>query len=365
MHRSHLDFALALHARLTSEGNLIWSPYSVASALGLAAVGARGATRDELAQTLAPGTDLDELGRMLADSASVGDAEAAVANSLWMRLGLTFSDTYRQTVLGWPGGALHTADFAGDPEGSRAEINADVEKTTRGLIKELLAQGMIHKYMAAVIVNALYLKVAWRNTFVEEATRPAAFHAPSGIREVATMRQQERMGYAAAGGWRMVTLPTVADVAVDVLLSDGDLLGDGGQLTDGGQRLTPQTLLALYDSSAPTTVELTLPRFRVEARAALKEALKQLGVRTAFTELADFSGITPDDRVFIENVVHKAVLRVDEKGFEGAAATAVLMRLTSLRLDSPVPFHVDRPFLVVVRHVRTGAIYFLARVVEP
>jgi serpin B len=316
-------------------------------------VGARGSTRDELVRALAPGTDLDDLGRMLADSASPGDAEAAVANSLWMRLGLEFSDTYRQAVLGWPGGALHTADFAGDPERSRAEINADVEKTTRGLIKELLARGTVLQGTAAVIVNALYLKVAWRHVFQEAATKPSAFHAPSGVREVPTMRQQKQMGYAADGEWRMATLSTVANVAVDVLLGEND------------QHLTPDTLRALYDSSTMTMVDLEMPRFRVEAQATLNGPLQRLGIRTAFTGDADFTGITPEDRISIGTVAHKAVLRVDERGFEGAAATALAMQLTSFRLDSPVPFHVDRPFLVVVRHARTGAIYFLARVVEP
>jgi serine protease inhibitor len=88
-------------------------------------------------------------------------------------------------------------------------------------------------------------------------------------------------------------------------------------------------------------------------------------VRTAFTRDADFSAITTAERIAIDQVVHKAVLRIDEQGFEGAAATAVLMRAVSMDMSDPVPFHVDRPFLVIVRHGSTGAIYFLARVVSP
>src|SRR6266545_2818090 len=208
MDLSQVDFALALHDELPADGNLPWSPYSVASALGMAATGARGRTYDELARALAPGGDLVQLGRTLAASARLDDAAAAVANTIWVRLGLELRDAYRQEMLDWPGGALHTADFRGDPEGSRGTINADVEKTT--------------PTTAAVIVNALYLKVAWRNPFADAATQPAPFHAPSGTREVPTMRQQERMGYAAVDGWRMVTLSTASDVVVDVLLSDED-----------------------------------------------------------------------------------------------------------------------------------------------
>jgi serpin B len=353
MDRPHLDYALALHRELPGSGGLVWSPYSVASAVGLAAGGARGSTREELAGALAPGGDLDEMGRLLTDSARLPDAETAVANTLWTRPGVELKDTYRHAVTDWPGAALHTADFRNDPEGARGRINAQVEKTTQGLIKDLLAPGTIDPDTAAVLVNALYLKVAWRVAFATDATRPAPFHAPSGTRDVPTMRQQERLGYAAVPGWRMATLPTASEIVVDVLLPDMDAPP------------TAETLTELYAASASAKVDLALPRFRVETETTLNAPLERLGVVAAFTRDADFSGITSTERIWIDRVVHKAVLRVDEQGFEGAAATAVAMRAVSLDLGTPVPFHVDRPFLVVVRHVRTGAIYFVARVVEP
>jgi serine protease inhibitor len=85
----------------------------------------------------------------------------------------------------------------------------------------------------------------------------------------------------------------------------------------------------------------------------------------AFGRDADFSGITAAERVWIDQVVHQAVLDVDEQGFEGAAATALMMRTVSFDVGRPVEFRVDRPFLVVVRHARTGAMFFSARVTDP
>lgn len=357
----HADFALALHGELAKAqpvgGNLVWSPYSVASALGVAAAGARGATYDELAGAL--GGEVAELGRELTAAARLADAEVAVANTLWTRLGLPFEDAYQQAVLGWPGGALHAADFRGDPEGARGKINADVEKTTRGLIKQLLAGGTITPETAAVIVNALYLKVAWRQAFEEGVTAPRTFHAPSGRREVPTMRQLQRMPYAAAAGWRMVSMPTKSDVVVDLLLPDR---ADDAALTE----LDVGALAGLHAAAAPVQVDLAVPKLRVRTAATLNEPLGGLGVVTAFDpERADFSGITPE-RICVSKVVHQAVLDVDEQGFEGAAATAVVMRLASAFSPSrTVEFHVDRPFLLLVRHPATGAIYFLARITEP
>ena len=368
-----VDFALALQGELTQAqppaGNLVWSPYSVASALGVAAAGARGPTYDELVRALG-GEPLAELGTALTAAARLEDAEVAVANTLWARLGLPFTDDYQRGVLGWPGGALHAADFRGDPEGSRIKINSDVEKTTRGLIKDLLAAGTISRETAAVIVNALYLKVAWRQAFEDSATLPRPFYGPSGRRRVPTMRQVQRMPYAEADGWRMVTLPTASDVVVDVLLPDAEPPKgepprgeppEGGRLDLGGA-----VLARLYDSAAPVQVDLALPKFRVETSATLNGPLGGLGVATAFDpERADFSGITPE-RICVSKIVHRAVLRLDEQGFEGAAATAVVMRLAGAFMPGrTVQFHVDRPFLLLVRHPGTGAIYFAARITEP
>ncbi|MBO0828334.1 MAG: serpin family protein [Streptosporangiales bacterium] len=362
MDAGRLAPVLALHRELPAAGDLVWSPYSVASALGLAAAGARGTTRDELAGVIAPGADLAALATTLARAAELEDAELAVANSLWTREGRPFEEPYRQQVLSWPGGALHNADFARDPEGARRAVNAEVAKTTRELVKELLAPGAVHADIVALVVNALYLKAAWLHPFPEAATRPASFHAPSGTRDVPTMHvQQDHLPYAAAGGWRLVTLGTHGGVVADVVLPDGDL-------ADAERGLGTDQLGRLYAAARPAKVQLALPRFRLETSLpGLKPVLRRLGVTAAFDRgAADFTGMTPArEPVWIEEIAHKAVLRVDEDGLEGAAATAVLMRTVAMVGGGPIRFDVDRPFLVVVRHAETGAVYFLARVTEP
>lgn len=352
MDRSHLEYALNLHHELPADGNVVWSPYSVGSALGIAAAGARGRTYDELAAVLTPGGELEGTAALLAEASTLADAEIAVANSLWMRQGLTFHEAYQQKVLSWPGGGLRVADFEHDPEGSRRKINSEVEDVTRGLISELVPAGAVHALTAAAIVNALYLKAAWSNPFGEGATRPRPFHAPSGTRDVPQMRLEERFRYAAAAGWRMVSLPAEGGLSADVLLPDSD-----------AAVLTAEAVAALHDAAASRKVDMALPRFRIETDCPLNDALAQLGVVTAFVDGADFSGIS-DEPFAIDQVLHKAVLDVDEQGFEGAAATAVMMKLTSLDTAVPIRFHVDRPFHVLVRH-RSGAIFFLARVEEP
>ena len=355
MDRQHLEYAVALHEALAPGGNLPWSPYSVASALGLAAGGPRGRPGADLLDAIAGGGNPAPLARLLGGAARLADAAAAVANTLWMTARSNIREDFKQAVLGWPGGAVRATDFENDPEGSRQKINNEVEQDTRGLIKELLPQGAVHDRTGSVLVNALYLKVAWQNPFEENRTTPAPFHAPSGTRDVPTMRLQEQLRYGAVDGWQQVTLPTASDVVVDVVLPEGR----------DATAPPAATLAALRTESRSRKVDLALPRFRVEATLSLAEPLRTLGIEAAFDSgNADFGGIS-DEPMYIESAMHKAVLRADEQGFEGAAATALSFRLTSIDMSRPVPFHVDRPFLVLVRHARTGAVYFLARVVEP
>jgi serpin B len=343
-------FALNLNRLLASSGNRVWSPYSVASALGLAAAGARGRTYDELANALgaAPG----ELG--IAEAAALDDAEIAVANTLWLRDGLSIEEAYERAARGFPGAALHNTDFAGSPEQARQAINAEVAKTTRELIRDLLPSGSVGAWTAAVIVNALYLKVAWQRTFAKGDTVPVPFHGPGGRRRVPMMRRTGRMPYAEEGGWRMVTLAAGGGVVADVLLGEGE---------EGGAP-SPELLRRLYAAARPVKVALSVPKFRVESQAGLAEPLGAMGVTTAFTDDADFSGITPEP-LRIDRIEHKAVLEVDEEGFEGAAATAVVMVPAGMDTSTPVEFRVDRPFLVIVRHPPTEAVYFLAQVTDP
>jgi serpin B len=169
------------------------------------------------------------------------------------------------------------------------------------------------------------------------------------------MSATELMTYAADEGWRMVTLGTRSPVVFDLLLPD----------TGRGLEIDAATLRGLYAGGRSARVDLRLPRLALEAGADLTGPLGELGLHRAFSGEADFSGMTTRP-VTLDRVVHKAVLRVDEQGFEGAAATAMIMRALAMsRPATPIPFHVDRPYLVMVRHQNTGAIYFMARVLEP
>jgi len=114
-------------------------------------------------------------------------------------------------------------------------------------------------------------------------------------------------------------------------------------------------------------VDLSLPRFRVDASFMLKDTLEALGVRLAFTSKADFSGITGEEPLSISAVVHKAYIDVGEEGTEAAAATAVVMRTLALVRKPPpdVTLVFDRPFLFAIADMSSGLPLFLGQFTRP
>lgn len=365
---AHLAFALALHRVVAPNPttNACWSPFSVASALGLAAQGARGMTRDELAVLLLgeKSGDLSGLGALLVQAARLGDVHPddeapvlAVSNTLWTDVSIEIRESFAEELARWSSGTVRDAPFRRAPEEARNLINADVAETTRNLIPELLPTGTIREDTRAALVNALYLKCAWMNRFTEGATTPRPFHAPGGTVEVPTMELSESVGYAATDGWQVVSLPAAGGVQAVVLLPDGDL-------ATAEPELDTATLTGLLDAPLYRPVHLRMPKLGVSMNVELTPALNQLGVHTMFSDDADLKGISPDD-LAVQAVLHESVLKLDEQGLEGAAATAVMFRLTSIAMDEPLHVDVDRPFLLLVRHASTGVVYFMARVTEP
>ncbi|RZQ60337.1 serpin family protein [Amycolatopsis suaedae] len=352
----HLRFALDLHHKLAGKGNFCFSPYSVASALTLVARAARGGTAAELETLLG---DLDGHQELLHAAAKLPseDAVLTVANTLWAWDELPLAEPFLRELESWPAGAVRSAPFVTDPERARQVINADVAETTRDLIPELLDSGAVDADTVASVVNALYLRTSWATPFPDGDTAPGEFTTPSGVRSVPMMRISERLGYAEHAGWTVVSVPAAGDVEAVVLLP-------GGDLTEREPDLDAALVGDLLAARTDTQISLTMPKLRLDERADLVDALGTLGVRTVFGPGADLGNLSPDPRLVVSDVQHQAVLRLDENGLEGAAATAAMIRMVAFIPDE-AEVRVDRPFLLLVRHAPTGALYFLARVSVP
>ncbi|GAB3725365.1 serpin family protein [Nocardiopsis nanhaiensis] len=358
----HTRFALGLDRELRVDGaSHVWSPYSAGTVLGLLTAGAGGRTRRELTDLVAPvrgGLD----GHLAALNSAVeaeDGLDLGTLNGLYVPADLPLRAEFEELVRGQANAEVDQVDFRGDAEGVRRKVNDRVSQVTRALIPELLSPGTVHPDVRMLLVNALWVKLAWRDPFEAAQTRDRPFHAPSGTHRVPTMHRTGRMTCSEHSGWRMVSLSGDHGLTLDVIVRQGSRAERSAL-----PHLDHEALSGLYENRRDEQVSLALPRFAVSAKAELLEPMADspARVRDLATDQADFSGISPEP-LKVDAIVHQAVLTVDEKGAEGAAATAAVMVMSAAFPPKAKDFAVDRPFVFVLR--RHEAVLFMGRVLDP
>ena len=212
-----------------------------------------------------------------------------------------------------------------------------------------MPKGVLDEETLLVLVNALYLKAAWMDPFRDTSTSDADFHLTDGsVVQVPTMIGHVGAQVGVGDGWRSARLPYVGNTLAMTIV-----LPDPGRLADVEALVAERDWSEVLDTPSHERLELHLPRFTVRAGARLREVLVALGMPTAFTDDADFSGLTVDEPLKISEVLHEAFVAVDEQGTEAAAATAVVMQRAGAMPQPPVSFVVDRPFLFAI-HTTDG-----------
>jgi len=355
-------FGTDLYAKLAGPGNLVLSPASVAAALRMALVGARGETAAELVRALhlpdaAAATEANR--ELVAIPAGAGITLNAV-NTAWIDDHLRVLDSFLDQPV-----TVRRADFRGQPEQARLAINRSVEEQTAGKIANLLGKGLISALTRLVLVNALYLKARWAHEFPEANTRKEPFHPEaSGPLPVDMMHLTERLAYHRGNNHQAVLLPYKSGpLAMAIVLPDGPLSQFPVADLGGVAGLLREVLTEAQDYQ----VDLRLPKFRTESAFRLDDTLRSLGIERTFTQAADFSGITADEPLCVSAVVHKAFIDVDEHGTEAAAATAMVMMAAALRRPptNRVVFTADRPFLFAVVETTTALPLFRGQFTRP
>ena len=360
------QFAIDLYKKLAEkEGNIVFSPYSISSALAMAYAGARGETAEQMAKVLGI-TKLGDrvhpahadLGQRLKSGGGKDKPEFHVANSLWGQRGMPFLPEFLNLTKRHYDGGFREVDFVDDTEGARRTINGWVGEQTKEKIPELLKPNVLSSDTQLVLTNAIYFKGDWALPFNSYATKDGPFHcSPTNSVTVPLMSQEATLRYAEAGDARVLELPYVGGEYSMVLVLP-KRQEDMGRVQAG---LSGGSLDAWLAKASEREVKVTLPRFRMRVPADLIPPLKQLGMVAAFDN-ADFSGLTGARGLRITAVVHEAFIDVDEKGTEAAAATAASLAGAPRLL---VEFRVDRPSIVAIRHRDSGCVLFLGKVTDP
>lgn len=371
--KANNEFAFDLFAELragkSSGDNMLASPLSISTALGMTYAGARGETARQIASVLGfdqiPGGGVhDAYGGWITDLNTPREGyELAVANRLFGQQGFAFRQPFLDQVSSAYGAPLEELDFYGHPDPAREHINAWVESQTRDRIRNLLPQGSITSDTRLVLTNALYFNGKWKYEFDEADTQERSFFTTGAAEiQVDTMMQSNRFRYGDFDGYQMLEMPYAGDdLSMVVVLPDAV---DG--LAALESTLTAGEFQANVDNLTMQTVNVFLPKFTFGDQASLRPPLESLGMTDAFAN-ADFSGIAPEADLSISDVLHKTFIDVSESGTEAAAATAVVIGVTSIPVNPPPPavFNADHPFLFAIRDNHTGGLLFLGRMADP
>jgi len=375
--------AADLYGRLSARpGNLVFSPLSVAVALAMTRIGARGRTATEMGAVLHAGSEgfdrgMNALLRHLEDrtgpgthrggggNAEVsGEAVLDAASSLWGQRDLDWQRPFLDVLARHYGAGMRLVDYRQDARSAASAISSWTSERTHGRIPQIVPAGVLDALTRLVVVNALYFRAPWREPFdPPSAHRP--FTTADGARVDVPMMSQDLYGagYASGEGWRAARLAYAGgELAMAVVVPDAGvgLRSVEGSLHGGGLR---RMLAGLEPVDA---IRVEMPRWTYRCHEPLNEHLAALGMPTAFDpRRADLGGMTTQEPLHISHVLHEAFVAVDEHGTEAAAATAVVARTLSLREPPRLTLTADRPFLFVVFDQETTTPLFLGRVSDP
>ena len=364
-------FAIKLYKQLNREGNLFFSPFSISSALGMVYAGAEGTTADEIKTVLNFQLDqaklhstFNKLNNKLMANAEESGQKLDIANGLCIQRPV--KEEYQNFIK-----TNYKAEIF---KGDLGKINRWAKKKTRGKIPKILEN--LDPLSVCVILNAIYFKAGWESEFNKKYTRDAPFKLSSQKEvTVSFMYQKSTFSILEKENFQAISMPYKGEKMSMVIFLPREIDG----LNEFEKNMTSDKLnlwMKEIDdeikkpskrrrmfSSGKQRVNLHLPKFKLETSYDLIPPFAKLGISKAFRFSSDFKRIYEQD-LRIDQIKHKAFIKVDEEGTEASAATAVGMRVTS----APPPiatFRADHPFIFTIRDDETGSILFMGRITDP
>ncbi|UCE98280.1 MAG: serpin family protein [Dehalococcoidia bacterium] len=366
-------FAFDLYKQLVDRNqNLFYSPYSISLALAMTYAGASGQTAKEITDTLHFAHSQDKLHQAFnwldTELAKRGEGAAAkdeegfrlnVVNAIWGQENYRFLDEFLDVLAENYGAGLRILDFVKTTEAARNTINKWVSQQTEGRIEELIPVGAIDAATRLVLANAIYFNAAWMYPFDEDNTNDGDFTLINGDTVIMPMMNQtELLRYMQGDNYQAVELPYDGN-ELSMLL----IMPDRDSLITFEQSLDNELINNIFSQLTTKQVVLSMPKFEFKSEIGLKEILAEMGMPTAFSDMADFSGMTGGRDLFIGDILHEAFVSVDEAGTEAAAATAVIMKLTAA--EETVTLSLDHPFIFLIRDLKTDTVLFVGKVLNP
>nr|XP_006127841.1 neuroserpin [Pelodiscus sinensis] len=370
------EFSVNIYNQLRAtreDDNILFSPLSIAIALGMVELGAHGSTLKEIRHSLGHdslknGEELSFL-KDLSDMATTEESQyvMTIANSLYVQNGFHISDKFLQLVKKYFKAEVENVDFSQSAAVAN-HINKWVENHTNNMIKDFVSSRDFNALTHLALVNAVYFKGNWKSQFRPENTRTFSFTKDDESEvQIPMMYQQGEFYYGefsdgsneAGGIYQVLEIPYEGDeISMMIVLSRQEV-----PLVTLEPLVKAQLIEEWANSVKKQKVEVYLPRFTAEQEVDLKDVLKGLGITEVFSRNADLTAMSDNKELYLAKAIHKSFLEVNEEGTEAAAASGMIA-ISRMAVLYPQVI-VDHPFFFLVRNRRTGTILFMGRVMHP
>ncbi|MBE6876016.1 MAG: serine protease [Ruminococcus sp.] len=356
---SQMQFAVRLFQQTASEHadeNVLVSPLSVMLALSMTANGADGQTLSEMEQVLGnPVSDLNQNLYSYTQNLPSGEkAKFSLANSIWFRNGLNVKQEFLQTDADYYQADVYQEDFSPETCG---KINKWVSRKTDGMIDSIIDE--ISADTRMYLINALSFDAEWLHIYKDtDIHENQEFTSADGTKQTVTMMHSSENSYLKSEQATGFIKPYADGYSFVALLPDEKISVD-----DYITSLNPESVSAMLTNAQDTEVSVNMPKFKNEFETSLADGLASMGMPTAFSGIADFSGIS-DTSLYIENVLHKTFIEVDERGTKAGAVTAVIMDENCIEFSEPKAVTLDRPFVYMIIDNQENLPLFIGTVKE-
>ncbi|XP_052391833.1 alpha-1-antitrypsin homolog [Carassius gibelio] len=360
------DFAFSLYKKLAlhpdAEGkNIFFSPVSISMALSMLAVGAKGSTLSQIYSSLGyselqasqVNEGYEHLIHMLGHSQEAMQLETGAGVAV--REDFKVVDQFLKDVQHYYKSEAFKVDFS-KPEIAAEEINKFIAKKTHDKITNMVKDLDANTVM--MLINYMYFRGKWDKPFDAQLTHKADFKVDKDTTvQVDMMKRTGRyeIYQDPVNQTTVMMVPYKGNTSMMIVLPEEE------KMKEVEESISRHHLKSWHDKLFRSSVDLFMPKFSISATSELKGILQDMGVTDAFSDAADLSGMTEEVKVKVSRVVHKAVLSVDEKGTEAAAATTIEIMPMSLP-DSVI---LNRPFLVLIVEDTTKSILFMGKITNP
>jgi serine protease inhibitor len=343
--------------------NVMISPLSISYALSMTLNGANGTTRIAMLDALKlNGISVDAINNSYKNLTSAllsvdKRVLMSIANSVWIENNFTVKKSFTDILTDYYNADAEKFDIkdASAPD----KINSWIEDNTNGLIKKMIDK--LEDNTVMLLINAIYFKGKWKSKFDESNTIQMPFYKSTGNQvNIPMMKQKTDFNVYAGNGFMLAEFPYgQGNFVMDVILPDEH---DG--LSNILTSISDDSFFAWLSQMSERETDVSFPRFKYGFKKTLKEVLTDMGMGIAFTDWADFSNITDQYDLLINDVTHQSFIETNEEGTEAAAATVVEIGVTSMP-PAALVFKMDHPFLYIIRETTTNSIIFMGQVVDP